>query len=136
MLCNRPEESSARCSEALAIADAVGAEAVEAHVLNTMCGNLCATGDPNRAVTAARQALAIARRLRLADEMQRSYTNGSNALDEAGHIEESIAMAQEGIESAREIGAERQWGDFLRGEVAGRLMQIGRWCEAEELLDE
>ena len=136
MLCNRPEESSARCAEALALARTVGAEAVEAHVLNTTCGNLTTVGDLDRAVTAARQALAIARRLRLLEEMQRSYTNGSDALDEAGHVEESIAMAREGIESAREVGAERQWGDFLRGEVAGRLMQIGRWVEAEELLDE
>ena len=134
MLCSRPEESSARCAEALAIARVVGAEAVEAHVLNTMCGNLSTAGDLDEAATAARQALAIARRLRLVEEMQRSYTNGSDALDEAGHVEESIAMAREGIESARELGAERQWGDFLRGEVAGRLMQTGRWSEAEELL--
>ncbi len=136
MLCNRPEESSARCAEALAIARTVGAEAVEAHVLNTMCGNLSAVGDFDRAVTVARQAFVIARRLGLVEDMQRSYTNGSDALDEAGHIEESISMAREGIASAREIGAERQWGDYLRGEVAGRLMQIGRWTEAEELLDE
>jgi DNA-binding CsgD family transcriptional regulator len=136
MLCNRPEESSARCAEALVIARTVGAEAVQAHVLNTICGNLSTVGDLDRAVTAARQALAIARRLRLVEEMQRSYTNGSDALDEAGHVEESIAMAREGIESAREVGAERQWGDFLRGEVAGRLMQIGRWIEAEKLLDD
>ena len=136
MLCNRPEESGARCAEALAIARTVGAEAVEAHVLNTMCGNLSAVGDFDRAVGAARQALAIACRLRLIDEMQRSYANGSDALDEAGHVEESIAMAREGIESSRELGVERQWGDFLRGEVAGRLMQIGRWSEAEELLNE
>ncbi len=136
MLCNRPEESGARCAEALAIARTVGAEAVEAHVLNTMCGNLSAVGDFDRAVSAARQALAIACRLRLIDEMQRSYANGSDALDEAGHVEESIAMAREGIESSRELGVERQWGDFLRGEVAGRLMQIGRWSEAEELLNE
>src|SRR5437660_5788762 len=45
MLCNRPEESSVRCAEALMIARAVGAEAVEAHVLNTICGNLTAVGD-------------------------------------------------------------------------------------------
>ena len=136
MLCNRNEESSARCAEALGIARAIGAEAVEAHVLNTMCGNLSAVGDLDRAVTAARQALTIARRLRLVEEMQRSYINGSDALDEAGHVQESIAMAREGIDSARELGAERQGGDFLRGEVAGRLMQIGSWTEAEELLDE
>ncbi len=136
MLCNRPEESSARCAEALGIARTVGAEAVEAHVLNTMCGNLSTVGDFDRAVTVAREALVIARRLGLVEEMQRSYTNGSDALDEGGHIEESISMAREGISSAREVGAERQWGDYLRGEVAGRLMHIGRWTEAEELLDE
>ena len=136
MLCNRPEESSARCTEALAIARDVGAEAVEAHVLNTMCGNLTIVGDLDRAATAAREALTIARRLRLQEETGRSYVNGSDALDEAGQVEESIAMAREGIESAREIGAERQWGDFLRAEVAGRLMQLGCWTEAEELLEE
>ena len=134
MLCNRPEESSVRCAEALMIARAVGAEAVEAHVLNTICGNLTAVGDLDAAVTCARRALSIARRLGLVEEMQRSYTNGSDALDEAGRITESIAMAREGIESARQVGAERQWGDFLRGEVAGRLMHIGQWTEADELL--
>jgi ATP/maltotriose-dependent transcriptional regulator MalT len=45
-------------------------------------------------------------------------------------------MAWEGIASAREFGLERQWGDFLRVEVAERLLQVGRWREAEELLEE
>ena len=98
MLCNRTTESIARCEEALAIARTIRAEAVEAHVLNTTCGNLSAAGKFDQAITAAKQALAIARRLGLAEEMSRSYVNGSDALDEAGHIEESIAMAREGIE--------------------------------------
>jgi DNA-binding CsgD family transcriptional regulator len=45
-------------------------------------------------------------------------------------------MAQGGIESAQELGYDRQGGDLLRGEVAGRLLQIGRWQEAEQLLEE
>jgi tetratricopeptide (TPR) repeat protein len=136
MLCDRTAESNARCAEALAIARSVGAQAVEAHVLNTVCGNLDAVGELDQAVEAASQALAIARRLRLADEIHRSYANGSAALHAAGRVEESIAMSCEGIASAREFGLERQWGDFPRGEVAERLLQVGRRREAEQLLEE
>jgi DNA-binding CsgD family transcriptional regulator len=136
MLCDRTAESNSRCEEALAIARAVGAGAVEAHVLNTICGNLSAVGETDRAVEAARQALTIARRLGLTDELHRSYVNGSAALHEAGRVEESIAMAREGIASAHEFGLERQWGDVLRAELADRLLQVGRWREAEGLLDD
>jgi len=136
MLCDRTAESNSRCQEALAIARKLGAGAVEAHVLNTMCGNLSAVGEADRAVESARQALKIARPLRLTDEVHRSYVNGSAALVEAGRIEESIDMAREGVASAREFGVERQWGDVFRAEVADRLLQVGRWREAEELLED
>ena len=136
MLCDRTAESNSRCEEALAVARTVGAEAVEAHVLNTMSGNLSAVGETGRAVEAARQALTVAGRLGLTDEIHRSYINGSAALDEEGRVEESIAMAREGIASAREFGVERQWGDVLRAEVADRLLQLGRWREAEELVED
>jgi DNA-binding CsgD family transcriptional regulator/tetratricopeptide (TPR) repeat protein len=136
MLCDRTAESNARCEQALTIARQVGAEAVEAHVLNTMCGNLSAVGEADRGVEAARQALTIARQLRHADEIHRSYVNGSAALHEAGHVEASIAMAREGVASARGFGVDRQWGDVLRAEAADRLLQVGRWREAEHLIEE
>ena len=136
MLCDQTAESNSLCAQALGIARQVGAEPVEAHVLNTMCANLALVGELDRAVEAARQGLAIARRLRLADELSRSYVNGSSALHAAGHLEESLAMAWEGIASAREFGVERQCGDFLRVDVAERLLQVGRWREAEDLLQE
>src|SRR5205085_130941 len=34
------------------------------------------------------------------------------------------------------FGGDRFWGDFLRADVAGRLLQSGRWDEAEQLLEE
>jgi DNA-binding CsgD family transcriptional regulator len=136
MLCNRHAESNDRCEQALTIARAVGAEAVEAHVLNTICGSLSTVGDVDQAVAAAKQALTIARRLCLTAEMTRCYINGSDALDEAGRVEESIAMAREGISAAREYGFDRNWGDFLRAEVAARLFRSGRWREADQLLEE
>ncbi|MBV9413866.1 MAG: AAA family ATPase [Solirubrobacterales bacterium] len=136
MLCDHTAKSNSRCQEALAIARLVGAAAVEAHVLNTMAGNLSRVGELDRSVQAAKQALAIGRRLRLADEVHRSYVNGSAALHEAGRVEESIAMAREGITSAREFGVERQWGDVILAELADRLLQVGRWPEAEQLMRE
>jgi DNA-binding CsgD family transcriptional regulator/tetratricopeptide (TPR) repeat protein len=136
MLCHRFAESAAQCERALAIARAVGADAVEAHVLNTMCGNLSATGDLDAAYAAATEALAIGQRLRLSEEIHRSYVNGSDALHQAGRIDESIAFARDGVASAREFGMRGNLGDFLLGEIAGRLIDVGRWDEARALLDE
>jgi DNA-binding CsgD family transcriptional regulator len=133
--CNRREASAARCEQALEVARAVGAPAVEAHVLNTSCPNLGAVGEFDRAVESAARARAIARRLGLVEEIGRSYINGSDALDHAGRVEESIALAREGIEACRELGLDRRFGDCLRCEVAGRLLRGGRWAEAGQLVE-
>jgi DNA-binding CsgD family transcriptional regulator/tetratricopeptide (TPR) repeat protein len=135
MLGDRCVESATRCEEALKIAQMVDAEPVQAHVLNTICANLSSAGDFDGAVAAAAQARAIARPLGLVEEIGRSYINGSDALDVAGHLEASIALAREGIDAAGELGA-RDHGDRLRGDMAGRLLHLGRWAEADELLSE
>jgi DNA-binding CsgD family transcriptional regulator len=72
----------------------------------------------------------------LIEELGRSYINGSDALDHSGRVDEAIALAQEGIAASRELGVERRFGDFLRGEIAGRLLETSRWTEAEELLEQ
>ena len=132
--CNRREASAARCEEALDVARAVGASAVEAHVLNTSCPNLGAAGEFDRAGDAATRARAIARRLGLVEEIGRSYVNASDALDHAGKVEQSIALAREGIQVCRELGIDRRFGDCLRCEIAGRLLRDGRWPEAAQLV--
>jgi ATP/maltotriose-dependent transcriptional regulator MalT len=136
LFCNRRRESAALCGEALQICEAVDAPAVQAHVLNTACPNLTSLGEFERAVSAADRARAIARALGLVEEIGRSYVNGSDALDHAGRVEESIALAREGIEGSRGLGIERRFGDCLRCEVASRLMRTTRWSEAETLLGE
>ncbi len=136
MLTHRSAESSKRCEQALEIARAVGDDAVQAHVLNTACGNLTLLGEFDAAVAAATDALKIAARLRLGEEAGRSYTNGSDALDKAGRIEASIAMTREGIASAQEFGIDRNCDDFLRCELASRLVAQATWDEAWELLED
>jgi tetratricopeptide (TPR) repeat protein len=131
---NRREASAARCEEALEVARAVGAEAIEAHILNTSCPNLGAVGEFDRAIESATRARAIARRLGLVEEIGRSYVNGSDALDHAGRVEQSIALAREGIEACRALGIDRRFGDCLRCEIAGRLLRDGGWPEAAQLV--
>jgi DNA-binding CsgD family transcriptional regulator len=128
--------SAARCDEALAVARAVGARAVQAHILNTSCANLTAAGEFERAVAAAEEARVIARELGLLEQLGRSYINGGDALDHAGRVSEAIALAKEGIEVARELDVERRFGDSLRDEVAGRLIRTAQWNAAESLLED
>ena len=134
LLNGRRTESARFADRALNIATAVNSAAVQAHVLNTSCANLCAAGEFDRAVSAADKARAIAVRLGLAEEIGRSYVNGSDALDHSGRVGEAIELAREGIEASRILGIERRYGDCLRGEVAARLLHTGRWDEAEELV--
>jgi predicted ATPase/DNA-binding CsgD family transcriptional regulator len=136
MLAGHHAESLDRCNEAVVIARQVGAAAAEANALNSICPNLTDAGEYERAIDATVQARAIARRLLDVDELCRSYTNGSDALERAGRVEQSIALAGEGIAVARDLGADRSYGDFLRAEVAGRLVRSSRWVEADRLLHE
>ena len=136
MLCDYSQLSEPRCEEALEIAAAVGAEDIRAHVLNTICANFCYRGEFEQAVSSATQALEVARKLELLEEMGRAFVNGSDALDQAGRVRESIAFALEGVEMARANGADRRYGDFLRAEIASRLIRTGAWDEAQELLSE
>jgi DNA-binding CsgD family transcriptional regulator len=136
MLCGRMGESAPECAEALAIARSVGAREVEANVLNTMIPIFSIAGDTDSAIDAMTEALAIARELRLAEEIGRSYVNGSDALDQAGRIPESIELALEGVEVGARMGADALVGGFLRGELVGRLLRTGRWSEADAMLAE
>ncbi len=136
MLCARSAEAETRCEEAIAIAAEVGAPAVEAHALNTMIPLLSERDAFDDALSATSKALAMGIDMSLAEEIGRSYVNGSDALDQIGRIEDSIALAQEGIERVRRLGADRGFGDFLRGEIAARLLRLARWDEAHALLAE
>jgi DNA-binding CsgD family transcriptional regulator len=136
MLLNLNDQSTVPGEEAIEIARGVGARAVEANALNTLVAIYSGNGEAERANETAQQALALARELDLVEEIGRSYVNGGDALDQAGRIDESIAFAWEGVEAAREFGTERGYGDFLRGEIVGRLIRSGRWDEADQVLSE
>ena len=127
MLMGRVSESSVQGNEALEIARVVGNRLVEASVHNTLGVEADNLEARRGHFLAARK---IAEELGAVEEIGRSYVNEAHVLEEAGDLEESVAVAEEGIVRARELGAERMWGDYMAADVAARLMLLGDWQRA------
>jgi DNA-binding CsgD family transcriptional regulator/tetratricopeptide (TPR) repeat protein len=136
MLANRFAECLAPCEEALAIAGELDFPAIEAHALNSIAATYAAGGKFDEAIAATERARELALPLGLTEEVVRSYVNGGDILEQAGRIDDSIGVAWEGVEVCAGLGVGRRSVDFLRAEVSDRLLRVGRWEEAERLLDE
>jgi DNA-binding CsgD family transcriptional regulator/tetratricopeptide (TPR) repeat protein len=137
MLIGHTEDSLALAEEALEIARAVGDRPTESHALNTLGVDIGALGDRARGIAALRESLEIVREHDAsAEDLHRAYTNLGDMLDQDGQIEEGIAMALEGFESARESGVTRTWAGFLLTEAAKRYGRLGQLQEADRLVRE
>jgi DNA-binding NarL/FixJ family response regulator len=62
--------------------------------------------------------------------------NLSDGLDQAGRTDESIGVALEGVQFSRERGFGNSYAIFLAAEAADRMIRLGRWDGAAELLDD
>jgi DNA-binding CsgD family transcriptional regulator len=84
---------------------------------------------------AGREALAAARADGDPDTIMRASINAAEALDHGGLVEDAIALAEEGMEDARRFGMERVMGVHMQGEVACRLVRVGREADADQVID-
>ena len=128
LLMGRMREARERAGEALEIARAVDARRVEASALNTL--GPTREGDGERALLDLQDARKIAEELGEVDEIGRSYVNECHVLETLGRLPAAVAVGVDGIARARELGAERMWGDYLAAEVADRLWTLGDWDQA------
>jgi ATP/maltotriose-dependent transcriptional regulator MalT len=136
MIAARNAEAIEVCCEAIRVAQAASALAVEGHAHNTLGSALSGTGRHEE----ARAELALAREIALQTEswfdLARAAVNGASNLKAANEYEEALATALEGAEQARRRGLDRASGAFLRVNAASSLYELGRWDEAEEQLRE
>ena len=65
----------------------------------------------------------------------RFFVNYSDTLHLLGRYEESLAVASEGLALAREAGVERSSGAILTVNTVDPLFTLGRWDEADALID-
>ena len=135
MLLDRFDESVQVCAEAVRVASLVGALAEEGHASNTMgialvCQGLCDDG-----IAALERGLAIALRLRIADDVGRAYANLTDGLRWSGQDRAALDRVEEGLEAAEAMGIGRSYGSILRAHGARSAFNLGRWGEAAAQID-
>jgi tetratricopeptide (TPR) repeat protein len=135
MLRARFAEATATCEEAIEVARAAGAPAVQSHALTSLGSAAARLGDPEGGLARLREARRLAAELGAATDEARACLNLSDLLDDLGRQEEAVAVASEGLEVARAAGLQRTWGRLLGGNAVVSLFHLGRWDEAARLAD-
>ena len=136
MLWSRNRAAQARCEEAVSVARQVGARAVEGHALNTLGTSLGVCGHLDASMALLEQARAIAAELGDPDDLCRAYHNLGCAFLDNGRYEEALHAELECLDLARRFGAMGSYGAIVIATAAWALIWLGRWEQAERLLDE
>ncbi|MFL5751033.1 MAG: LuxR C-terminal-related transcriptional regulator [Chloroflexota bacterium] len=126
-------ESLAREAIAVASAREPAAHAQMVHATTTLGVSLGWGENPEEGVALLRKALVLAAEMGDHDETFRVYANLTTVLDLVGRREEAVDVAFEGVEATRRAGLEAVYGNFLRGNAADSLFQLGRWSESRAL---
>jgi len=132
---DHPEAIEA-ATAAIEEARATGAWLSEGHALNTLGTSIALTGRCADGLPILRQGFALAREHQDVDDIGRGFANLSSTLIICGQPEESLEVALEGVAWARSVGASRGYGSFIAGNAVDAALQLGRWDQAQELVDE
>ena len=121
--------------EAVRIAQQIGPEAsdLESNAQTTLGVTRGWGDDPAAAVELLREAGRAAAERGDLGERFRAIANLTTVLDLIGRKREAIDIAYDGIVEARRTGLETVFGNFLRGNAAESLFQLGRWAESRDL---
>ncbi len=88
---------------------------------------------PGSAVPLLEHALGRARELGLVEEWWRAGANMAVVLELLGRPGDAVDRAFEGMAEARALDLDAVYGNLMAGNVAGILVDVGRWEEAREL---
>jgi DNA-binding CsgD family transcriptional regulator len=132
--CNR--QAAGVCERAIAVARQVGARAEEASALITLGTAIRLLGQVDEGVADLERARAVAEQAGAITEVGRSWINHSQVLLSAGRCEEAVQVAREGLAVLRRLGLARAVGMVALGNAAEGLTLLGRWDEADRLLDQ
>jgi DNA-binding CsgD family transcriptional regulator/tetratricopeptide (TPR) repeat protein len=131
----RHRESRRLCEEAIAIAGQIGALAEEGDARRALGVDLAFLGDLEAGVEQLREARRIAEAVGRVDEVARTFATLSGLLEAFGELEAATKVALEGAEMAASQGLGRWHSPFQTATAARALFALGRWDEAEALLD-
>ena len=119
--------------EALAMAEELGVEELQAHALDNIGVARIGLGD-NEGIADVERSIEIANRIN-SIESARAYGNLASSLDDLGQLERSGELLREGRLRAERFGLD-DWLLWLKGESAWPPYYAGRWDEALRVLDD
>jgi DNA-binding CsgD family transcriptional regulator len=136
MLKPATDESLELAREALEVARTVGDRRTEANLLNIIGVDLASAGETQAGLDKIQRSLELSIELGNDELRTRAHVNLSDVLEGLGQHEESAEIAREGVAIATKIGLARTSGCFLVGNQVESLTALGRWDEAEALLND
>jgi ATP/maltotriose-dependent transcriptional regulator MalT len=135
MLLGRSAEARTRCEQAMALAREAGAKLEECRIGNSLGCALAMTGELEAGIETLQHARRQAEELNDPEELKRAYVNLAEMMDLSGRLDEAVRINREGVTLARNEGAPGVL-PMLLAELAARLVRLGEWDEAEEILAE
>jgi DNA-binding CsgD family transcriptional regulator/tetratricopeptide (TPR) repeat protein len=136
LLLSRLRAARSRCEEAVAVARQVGARAVEGHARNSLGTALGKLGELEAGIVQLEQARRIAEQQSDPEDRYRAHTNLASILGRDGRYADAVAVELEHLALARGSGAMRTYGVVALADAAEALLWLGRFQEAERLLDQ
>jgi DNA-binding CsgD family transcriptional regulator/tetratricopeptide (TPR) repeat protein len=131
----RYRESRELCEEAITIAAKIGALAEEGDARRALGVDLAFLGDLEAGVEQLGEARRIAEAVGKVDDVARAFATLSGLLETFGRLEAAAEVALEGAELAASRGLGRWHSPFLTATAARAHFALGRWDDAEALLD-
>jgi DNA-binding CsgD family transcriptional regulator len=129
------EASKPICEEAVAVARAVGAREVEGHALNSLGTDVAYLGDLDKGLAMLAEARAIAEEVGNVDDVARAWANIVDLHNIAGRYEDTPRLALEAFAYDERHGLARFYGTAALCEGALALDRLGRWADAEAMLE-
>jgi DNA-binding CsgD family transcriptional regulator/tetratricopeptide (TPR) repeat protein len=131
MLRGRFRESIDAAREALPVADAAGAKAVRARILNRLGTALFASGQPEQGAEALHHAIELARERGTEDDLATTYVNFADALNYSGRGREAYDTARAAQLEIKPGNRSSRWLALGLSEFA---FDLGEWELSEEQL--
>jgi len=133
MMMGRFPAGAVRARQAIEVAEAVGADAVTAHARCTLGSCVGSEGQVEEGIELIRSALEVAEEVMQPELLNRVYANLSDLLVRADRLEEAAAIVFDAQAMGEEIGGVRL--SSAASNAVGPLIRLGRWTEAEAMLD-
>ncbi len=126
-----------RSEQAVTLAETIGDAGAKGRALNAAGLALAMLGRGQEGEPRLRQAVALADQEDHLEDLLRAYGNLAVALELTGDLDGSVKAARDGLRRAHALGlAELRLAIVLANNAGASLMQLGRWDEAAEVLEQ